>query len=264
LLSVNKFRGENVAGNGWVKIHRKFLEWGWYQTPNMVHLFIHLLLSANHKQKEWQGMIIERGQLVTGLHSLKLQTGISTRSLRTCFERLKSTGELTIKTTNKFRIVTLTNYDSYQEADGLTDKQIDKQIDKQATNKRQTNDNKQECKEDKNVKNTTRKKRERFSEEGKQKFLRWVFLTDSEKAEFRAFFKSKGLTDADCKEAIRLLDNWYDNHRQARVFTTSDLGSLTGWCYRELLAVRAQELRLETQKSYHDQAELSAFQKAQA
>ena len=100
--------------NGWLKIHYKFLEWEWSNDPNMVALFLHLLLKANYQGREWRGIKIQRGQLITGLHSLHKNTGISIQSLRTCLMRLKSTNELTIKSTNKYSVITIRNYDKYQ------------------------------------------------------------------------------------------------------------------------------------------------------
>jgi len=91
----------------------------------MVHLFIHLLLKANHEPGRWQGIEIKRGQLVTGRKQLSKETGISERSIRTCINRLKSTSELTSKTTNRFSIITLCNYDSYQAVDYINDQQND-------------------------------------------------------------------------------------------------------------------------------------------
>ncbi|MFH1635028.1 MAG: hypothetical protein ABIG63_13620 [Chloroflexota bacterium] len=137
---------------GWVKNYRKIKDWEWYTSPNMAHLFQHLIRQANHEPQKWHGQVIERGQIVTGLHSLSQETGISVRSLRTCLERLKSTGELTRKTTNRFSIITISHYKTYQEAPNSSDKQSDKLPDKQATSKRQASDNKQECKELKNEK----------------------------------------------------------------------------------------------------------------
>jgi len=103
-------------------------------------LFIHLLLTANHKEGRWQGYTIGRGQLITGLLKLNEDTGLTIRELRTSFDKLKKTGELTIKTTNKFRIITICKYDTYQSIKNENDKQYDNQIDKQTTSNRQTND----------------------------------------------------------------------------------------------------------------------------
>jgi len=100
---------------GWITIHRKIQTWGWYKKSDMVHLFIHLLLNANRIPGEWQGIKIGRGQLITGRKQLSLDTGITERSIRTCLNRLKTTSELTIKTTNKYSLITILKYDDYQQ-----------------------------------------------------------------------------------------------------------------------------------------------------
>ena len=100
--------------DSWIKLHRKFLEWEWYGKSEMVHLFLHLLLKANSEDKRWQGMVIKRGQVVTGRMRLIQETGISERKVRTCLEKLKETGEIEIQSSNRFSIVTICNYDIYQ------------------------------------------------------------------------------------------------------------------------------------------------------
>ena len=118
--------------DGWIKIHYKFLSWEWFQDDGMVRLFINLLLRANFQPKKWKGILLERGQLVTGRRQLSIETGLSERTIRTCLQRLEDTGEITIKTTNKFSIITICNYDTYQYEDNKNDQQT--------TNKRPTND----------------------------------------------------------------------------------------------------------------------------
>ena len=100
--------------NGWVKIHRSFLDWEWADDPNMVALFLRLILLASFEDKEWHGIVIKRGQAVVGRKSLAEQTGISERTIRTCLSRLESTGEITRKATNKYTIITISKYDGYQ------------------------------------------------------------------------------------------------------------------------------------------------------
>ncbi len=99
---------------GWIKLHRKLLNWEWYKNSNMVHVFIHLLFSANYESKKWQGIEIKRGQFVTGRKSLSGSTGISEQSIRTCLSKLKSTNEITIKSTNKYSVITINKYEEYQ------------------------------------------------------------------------------------------------------------------------------------------------------
>lgn len=100
---------------GWFKVYRKFDEWGWYHDSVMVHLFIHCLIKANYQRKEWKGIIIERGQFITSLDKLCYETGISRQMLRNRLSKLKSTHELTYETTHHFTLITVINYDSYQE-----------------------------------------------------------------------------------------------------------------------------------------------------
>ncbi len=111
-------RGKNNKGwqanNGFVVLHRKFLSWEWYQNSSMVHLFIHLLLKANHADGNWQGHEIKRGQLMTGLNKLSHETGIKIPTIRTNLNKLKSTNEITIHSTNRFSLITLVKYDFYQ------------------------------------------------------------------------------------------------------------------------------------------------------
>ncbi len=102
--------------DSFIKLYRRFLEWGWHDDPNMVSLFIHLLLMANYEAKEWHGITIERGQFVGGRKVLAEMTGISEQTIRTCLSRLEATGEITRKSTNKFSIITITKYDSYQQS----------------------------------------------------------------------------------------------------------------------------------------------------
>lgn len=65
---------------------------------------------------------------------------LSERQVRTCISRLKSTGEVSVKTTNKFTIITICNYDRYQSENLPSDGQNDGQSVTQATDKRRTND----------------------------------------------------------------------------------------------------------------------------
>ena len=62
--------------DGWIKLHRRIIQWEWYKTKNMTHFFTHLLLLANKQDNNWQGQKIKRGQLITGLNSLYKDTGI--------------------------------------------------------------------------------------------------------------------------------------------------------------------------------------------
>ena len=126
--------------DGWIKLSKKLLSWEWFDKSEMVHLFIYCLLNANFEPKKWHGITVERGSFLTSLTTINRQTGISQRTLRTCLDRLKSTNELTIKTTNRYTLITICKYDSYQVDTLESDKQNDMQNDNQLTNKGHAND----------------------------------------------------------------------------------------------------------------------------
>lgn len=101
-------------GGGWVKLHRKLLEWEWYGDAHMVHLLVHLLLTATHEDRKYKGLTIKRGQLVTTIKELADALGASETSTRRRMKRLKSGGFLTIKVAHNLTTITICNYDSYQ------------------------------------------------------------------------------------------------------------------------------------------------------
>lgn len=188
---------------GWIKLHRRFAEWEWYKDSKMVHLFIHLLLKANHNNNTWKGINIERGQLITSYDTLERQTKISTRSLRTCIKKLKMTGEITNKTTNRYSIITICNYDEYQNILSEIDKQSDKQTVGQATSKQEKSDKQSDNKqEEKNNKEEIRRKEYiQFLEIFNSITGRNFRGTDKDKRQFNARIK-EGYTIDHFKTAI--------------------------------------------------------------
>lgn len=126
----------------WIKIHNKLLDWEWASCPETMALWIHILLRANYEDKRWQGITIPRGSFVTSVDNLASTTGLSAQQVRTSLKRLISTSEITSKSTNRFTIITVCKYDSYQLNEESINKQNNKPNNNQATNEQQT-DNKQ-------------------------------------------------------------------------------------------------------------------------
>lgn len=100
---------------GWVKLHRKILDWEWYNDVNTTRVFLHLLLVANHKENKWRGITIKRGQRLTSISALAQETSLSIKNIRTAIKRLKSTNEVASQSTAQHTVFTMINYDSYQE-----------------------------------------------------------------------------------------------------------------------------------------------------
>ena len=100
---------------GFIKLFHKFCEWEWYDNPNVKVLFIHLLLKANIQTKQWQGITIKRGQLITSIEKLAVANGLTTQQIRTALKNLQTTKEIETVATKKYTIITVKNYNLYQE-----------------------------------------------------------------------------------------------------------------------------------------------------
>lgn len=103
---------------GWIKLHKRLIDWGWYKDVNTKTVFLHLLLTANYEPKEFLGKRIERGQAVFGYRDLARDLGISVQCARTAISHLKSTGEITLEATQRFTVATIVKWPLYQCADG--------------------------------------------------------------------------------------------------------------------------------------------------
>lgn len=122
--------------SGWIKMHRKFLDWEWFNKSEAVHLFLYMLLKANHKSGKWQGIDIERGQFISSLGNISNATGISLQTIRTILKKLEKTNEIELKSTSQYTLVTICKYECYQDEKDETNKPLTNN--QQTTNKRLT------------------------------------------------------------------------------------------------------------------------------
>lgn len=102
-----------------IKLNRKILNWRWYHDSNTFRVFVHLLLTANVTDHDFERITVHRGQVVTSVARLSENLKISVKSVRTALEHLKSTGEVTVKTTSKYSIITVNKYDEYQRPSNI-------------------------------------------------------------------------------------------------------------------------------------------------
>ena len=135
---------------GFIKLHRSILNWEWWQDENTRNVFLWLLLNANWEDSRFQGHIISKGSLVTSYPKIAENLNISERNARTAIKHLKMTGEVTVKVTRRFSIVTITNWAKYQCTESSSDSLNDSLNGSQVTVKRQSSDS---IKEYKNIRN---------------------------------------------------------------------------------------------------------------
>ena len=99
----------------WNKLHSKLMNWEWYQDHKTKSLFIHCLLKANWQDGKYKGIDIPRGSFVTGRKKLSQELGMSEQEIRTCLKKLEKSENLTINATKQFSIISIKNYNEYQQ-----------------------------------------------------------------------------------------------------------------------------------------------------
>ena len=116
---------------GYIRTWRKVLDSGWLKNHKLWAFWSYCLLKATYKEYDaivgLQVVHLLPGQFIFGLKKASFETGLSIREIRTILAFLIKCGNLTIKTTNKFSIITIVNWHVYQSQDEPTDTQNDKQ-----------------------------------------------------------------------------------------------------------------------------------------
>ena len=126
--------------SGWIKIHRQIIDWEWFTDTTTFRVFLQLLLKANHKEKKYRGMVLKVGTIITSRDILAFETSLSVQQVRTALDKLKSTNEITIKTSSQGTIIEVVNYSKYQ----IVTNEV---TNKQPTSNQQVTTNKNEKKE---------------------------------------------------------------------------------------------------------------------
>ncbi len=113
-----------IPTNGWIKLHRQITDWQHWSNPNVLATFIHLLTMANWEDKQWQGLTIQRGQLMTSQPILSEETGIPRTTLRRALSTLQDTGEIKVEVVQigkrkEQTLITVLNYEAYQGDDEM-------------------------------------------------------------------------------------------------------------------------------------------------
>jgi hypothetical protein len=148
-----EWREEGLMSNeGYIKLHRKVLEKGWLKNPKLWSFWCYCLMKATHQEHDQiighQVIHLLPGQFIFGLNQASKDLNQSIQSIRTHINFCSKVEQnLTIQPTNKYSIITIVNWDTYQSKEIIDNNQTNKQLtnNQQTTNKQLTTN--------KNVKN---------------------------------------------------------------------------------------------------------------
>lgn len=141
---------------GWIKLHRSILLKGWVNKSDFVQVWIHLLLMATHKDREyfWNGktIVLKSGQLITGRKSISEKTGVDENKVERILKVFESEQQIEQRKTSTSRLISILNWEKYQE----DEQPFEQRVNNGRTTSEQRVNTKQELKNDKNDKNERR------------------------------------------------------------------------------------------------------------
>ncbi|HHN8321733.1 TPA: hypothetical protein ACRRXY_003636 [Morganella morganii] len=99
-----------------------------YRDSQAVHLWLHLILKANHTDEEVSTdigmMIVQRGQMITGRPTLVSETFIPDNKVKSLLRTFESKGMINIESKGrKFSLISIVKYDDFQSQNCPTDVQ---------------------------------------------------------------------------------------------------------------------------------------------
>ncbi|EJO9549686.1 DNA replication protein [Cronobacter sakazakii] len=110
---------QEAAGMGFVSIHRQFMDSRLYKDSQAVHLWVHLILKANHEDAvvntDVGPVTVERGQVITGRPTLVSETFIPDNKVKSLLRSFEAKGMITVTSMQKkFSLITIVKYDDFQ------------------------------------------------------------------------------------------------------------------------------------------------------
>lgn len=101
--------------NGFIVIQRKITEWQYFDCPTALYLWIRILVKANWKDGWFAGKPIPRGSFATSIGNFADEIKLHPNTIRKWLKKFEEAGQITVKSTNKYTLITVINYAKYQD-----------------------------------------------------------------------------------------------------------------------------------------------------
>lgn len=144
-------------GGPWVKLHRSFFSSDIWRDHNLSRVFLWCIGKANWKPRVWNGLLIPRGSFATGKIAGAVEVGLSSSAFFRALKALEKRTMIETKANRKFTIVSVRNYDTYQNRKLKPGPQADHKrtkVEPQADHKRTTSGHNEEVRS-KSIQNRT-------------------------------------------------------------------------------------------------------------
>lgn len=195
---------------GWIKLHRKTLDNPVVcKDSDYLSVWIYLLLNATHQEYDtlFKGkrITLQKGQLITGIISISKKMKVNKDKVQRILKSFENDKQITQQTSNKNRLISIINWNEYQDIDKQNDKQV---INKCKTTDKQliTNKNVKNIKNDKNDKKVNIYSENEKSKKIKEEKIHFAEFVSMTNAEYEKLISTYGKEFAD--QCISTLDNY--------------------------------------------------------
>ncbi len=142
--------------DGWLKLYRSILDSAVFQDAEVLKVWIWLLCNVAFEQHDTicYGKVIhlKQGQIATGRKKIAQCTDLNENKVYRALTTIKSLGNIEIKSTNKYSIITVVNWDKYQDENGKRTSSEQQTNSKTTTEEQQDNNKRTQHKNGKNGK----------------------------------------------------------------------------------------------------------------
>jgi len=136
-----------MSDQGWFKLHRGVTDSFVFQNPDRLKFWIWCLCKASHKSRianvGLQEIQLSKGQFVFGRKKAASELSMDESKVYRLMKTFEKREKIEVKSNNKFSVITVANWEFYQQGEQQTEQQSNNKI---TTNEQQSNT-------DKNVKN---------------------------------------------------------------------------------------------------------------
>lgn len=126
---------------GYIKLHRKLLQWEWWGDELMVKAWIYCLLNATYKDIIWKGVTVVRGSFVTSMRHMAEDLDCTYCMVRSLLSRLQESKNIEYKCFNTHTLIVIVNYESYQaesECESLSESEIESENESEIESKNES------------------------------------------------------------------------------------------------------------------------------
>ena len=139
--------GSMSIGTGFIKLHRAILNSEVFQNVALFKVWIWCLLRANFKKcsysipagKGTAVIELEPGQFIFGRNKAALELKMTESGLYKRIQKLKNSGNITVESNNRFSIITIVKWRTYQDCIGIGNRENMDEKKKQQSNSKSNN-----------------------------------------------------------------------------------------------------------------------------